>query len=342
MPLRIAVLSFWHVHARGYAKQLSERSDCVIAAVWDENPERGRGMAEQLRVPYVESLADLLANPDIDAVVVNAPSRMHPEVIIAAAEAGKHIFSEKVLALRTVDAERIIAAVERKGVKLTVSLPRLGDSRTIYAKSVVDQGLLGKLTLVRARLAHDGALPREGSPAGWLPAHFFDKTECGGGALIDLGCHPMGIVHHLLGLPETVSAQFGYVTGREVEDNAVVTLRYPDGVMAVVEAGFASRHCPALLELYGTEGCLLIGNQTELRSARLPDAAQAGWLRPDKLPANLPSPLEQWVDDVLYDKKPTISIGQGLALTQLMEAAYLSAAEGRMVAPVRPVGRVDG
>ncbi|RKN72410.1 Gfo/Idh/MocA family protein [Paenibacillus ginsengarvi] len=331
MTLRIAILSFWHVHARGYAKQLSDRTDCAIVAVWDEVPERGRQMAEQFGVPFIEELRDVLARPDVDAVVVNAPSSMHPEVIVAAANAGKHIFTEKVLALRTADALRIDEAAIQNGVKLTVSLPRLGDPRTIYAKSVIDQGLLGRITFVRMRLAHDGALPREGAPDGWLPAHFFDKSECGGGALIDLGCHPMAMTYELLGMPDSVSARFGYVTGREVEDNAVVTLNYPDGGMAVIEAGFASRFCPALVELYGTEGCLLLGNQVELRSSLLPSGAHSGWLRPDKLPPGLPSPVDQWADYCLYDKAPAITVRQGIVLTQLMEAAYVSAAEERIV-----------
>lgn len=331
MPLRVAILSFWHVHARGYAKQLADRDDCAIVAIWDENAERGRRFAEQMGVPYYSDLHAVLAHPEVDAVVVNAPSRMHTEVMIAAAEAGKHIFTEKVLALRTDDADRIIAAANRCGVKLTVSLPRLGDQKTMYAKAVLEQGLLGRITFVRARLAHDGALPREGSPDGWLPAHFFDKTDCGGGALIDLGCHPMVLLYHFLGMPESVSAQFGYVTGREVEDNAVVTLCYPDGAMAVVEAGFASRHSPALVELYGTEGCLLIGSEAEIRSSLLPAEPHSGWIRPDKLPPSLPSPLDQWLDDVLYGKAPAITVEQGRALTRLMEAAYLSAEERRIV-----------
>lgn len=331
MRLRVAILSFWHVHAKGYTKQLTDRTDCEVVAVWDENVGRGQEIAEQLKVPFFEHLDVLLSSPDVDAVVVNAPSSRHPDIMIAAAEAGKHIFTEKVLALRTADADQIIAAVNRHGVKLTVSLPRIGDQKTIYAKAVLDQGLLGRITFVRARLAHDGALPREGVPNGWLPAHFFDKSECGGGALIDLGCHPMVMVYHFLGMPETLSAQFGYVTGREVEDNAVVTLQYPDGVMAVVEAGFASRHSPALVELYGTEGCLLIGNQMEIRSSLLPSEPHSGWIRPDRLPPSLPSPVDQWVDYVLYDQTPAITIEQGRALTQLMESAYVSAAERRIV-----------
>lgn len=329
--LKVAMLSYWHVHAKDYARQVQSRNDCAITAVWDEIPERGRSVAEQLNVPFYANLQDLLASPDVDAVVVNAPSRMHPEVMIAAAEAGKHIFTEKVLAITTAEADRIIEAVNRHGVKLTVSLPRLGENQILYAKSAVEQGLLGQLTLVRTRLAHDGALPREGAPQGWLPPHFYDKRDCGGGAMIDLGCHPMYLAHHFLGLPQTVSAQYGHITGREVEDNAVVTLGYANGAIAVVEAGFASRFSPFTVELYGTDGCLLIGNRVELRSNRLDLDGHSGWIRPDRLPASLPKPLDQWADYVLYDKTPAITVEQARALTQLMEAANRSAAEGRVV-----------
>lgn len=337
MKLRIAILSFWHVHAQGYAKKLSERTDCSVVAVWDEDAARGSRFAEQLNVPFYSDLHTVLSNRDVDAVVVNAPTSMHAEVMIAAAEAGKHIFTEKVLALRTEEADRIIAAAERNNVKLTVSLPKLGDEKTLYAKQVLEQELLGRITFVRARLAHDGVLPREGAPAGWLPQHFIDRKSSGGGALIDLGSHPMVLVHHFLGMPVSVSAQFGYVTGREVEDNAVVTLQYQDGCMAVVEAGFASRHSPALVELYGTEGCLLIGKEVEIRSSLLPAVPCSGWIKPERLPGSMPAPLDQWLDYVLYDQTPGIRIEQGRALTQLMEAAYLSAAERRIIT-ISPAG----
>jgi predicted dehydrogenase len=329
--LKIAVLSYWHVHAKDYTRQLQARKECTLTALWDEIPERGRTVAEQLNVPYYENLDELLASPDVDAVVVTAPSRIHADVMIAAANAGKHIFTEKVLALTTPEADRILEAVERNGVKLTISLPRLCEDKILYAKKAIDQGLLGQVTLVRNRLAHDGALPREGKPNGWLPDHFYDKRDCGGGAMVDLGCHPMYLAHHFLGLPQTVSAQYGYVTGREVEDNAVVTLGYANGAIAVVEAGFASRLSPFSVEIYGTDGCLLIGNRIELRSGKLDMNGFSGWITPDRLPAGLPKLFDQWVDSILKDQAPLPTIAPARALTQLMEAANLSAAEGRAI-----------
>lgn len=330
LTIQVAMLSYWHVHAEDYARQIQARAECRIAAVWDEIPERGKAQAEKLGVPFYDHLDSLLANPDIDAVVVDAPSSMHEEVIIAAAKAGKHIFTEKVLAITTEAADRIIQAVKASGKSFMISLPRLTHAVNLQVKEIIDTGLLGQITYLRVRLAHDGGLPNQKSAEGWLPPHFFNKEQCGGGALIDLGCHPMYLTHYYLGMPEAVSAQFGYVTGRDVEDNAVVTLRYADGALAVVEAGFASRLSPFTLEVCGTEGSLMMDDfQFRFRSTKLGLGAQEGWVSPAKLPPALPRPVDQWIDHMVFGTPTTISIDQGRALTQLMEAANLSAVFGK-------------
>ncbi|MBO9609240.1 MAG: Gfo/Idh/MocA family oxidoreductase [Paenibacillaceae bacterium] len=331
MTIKVAMLSYWHVHAKDYTRQVQARPECQIVAVWDELPDRGRQMANELGVPFYEQLQELLDNPDIDAVVVDTPSNLHAEVMIAAANAGKHIFTEKVLAITTADADRIIEAVNASGKSFMISLPRLTENKFLYAKQVIDEGLVGDVTLLRIRLAHDGALPTASSDKGWLPEHFFSREQCGGGALIDLGCHPMYLAAFYLGMPKSVTAQFGHVTGRDVEDNAVSVLAYENGALAVVEAGFASRFSPFSVEVHGTEGCLLIGNTIQLRSRKLGLGANDGWVTPDRLPAVPPQPLNQWVDHIVHGTAPTITIEQGRQLTMLMEASNRSAAEGRTV-----------
>ena len=96
--IRLAVLSFWHVHAKDYSKQAAEHPDTEIVAVWDDLPARGRAAAQQWGGQFEASLPTLLARDDIDAVVVVTPTNQHRDVMIAAARAGKHIFTEKVLA----------------------------------------------------------------------------------------------------------------------------------------------------------------------------------------------------------------------------------------------------
>ena len=97
--------------------------------------------------------------------------------------------------------------------------------------------------------------------------------------MIDLGCHPMYLSSRFLGMPESVTASYGYVTGREVEDNAVVTLNYANGAIGVVEAGFVNPFSPFTIEIHGTEGSLLYGTPEErlfMRGASLAGKVRSG------------------------------------------------------------------
>jgi 1,5-anhydro-D-fructose reductase (1,5-anhydro-D-mannitol-forming) len=328
MMIRVAMVSFWHVHARDYAGQASAHPDTEIVAAWDEVPERGRVAAEALGARFYDRLEDLLAQSDIDGIIIDTPTNMHRDVMIAAAQAGKHIFTEKVLAPTLHECNEILAAVEQAGVKLAVSLPRLNAGYTQAIKQIIDQKQLGELTLVRTRLSHNGAVPTTENSNGWLPEHFFDLEQCAGGALLDLGCHPMYLARLFLGLPESISATYGYVTGREVEDNAVALLYYPDGAIGVVEAGFVNRFSPFTIEVHGTEGSLLYGTPDEklqIRSALLGKEGSEKWNIQPNLPAERPSAFEQWITHIQQGTTASENIQMAVDLTTLMEAANLSA-----------------
>jgi predicted dehydrogenase len=329
--IRVALLSYWHVHAKDYARQAAEHPDTEIVALWDENPERGRQQADEHGVPFYENLQELLAQPEIDGVIVAAPTNMHRDVITAAAKAGKHIFTEKVLAATTKECKEIVAAVESARVKLTVSLPRMNTGFTQAVQTILRDEWIGTITSVRIRLAHNGALPTEKAPLGSLPAHFFNLEQCGGGALIDLGCHPMYLARLFLGLPENVSASFGYITGREVEDNAVSILHYPTGALAIVEAAFVNSYSQFILEVQGTEGSLYYSrhdNKLLVRGSKFDGEAAVGWQAKTDIPPNLPSAFEQWVTHIQNGTTASENIQIALDLTRLMEASNLSARSG--------------
>ncbi|AIQ56676.1 Gfo/Idh/MocA family protein [Paenibacillus borealis] len=327
MSIRIGKISFWHVHAWDYTKQAQEHGDTVIAAVWDEDAERGKKAADSLSVPFFDSLEDMLAQKDIDAVIVDAPTNMHRDIIIAAAKAGKHIFTEKVIASTLSEVNEILSEVSENGVKLTVSLPRLNDGYTLSVQDVLNQRMLGEITYVRVRLSHNGAT------ANWLPEHFFSLEQCQGGALIDLGCHPMYLARLFLDQEVTgVSASFGYVTGKEVEDNAVATLYTSSGAIGVVEAGFVNSYSPFTIEVHGTEGTLLYGTPEEKLLVRSAKAADKGDSWNDiPLMARRESAFEQWVTHIQNNTLAAENIQIATELTRLMEAANLSAKEGRVI-----------
>jgi predicted dehydrogenase len=322
----VAILSFWHVHAKDYAREAKAHPKTRIVAAWDEDPKRGRAGAKALGADFHADLGELLARPDVDGVVVTTPTSAHRDVILAAARARKHIFTEKVLALTPAQVRQILAAVERNRVKLTVSLPRLSDGYTLAIRKVLAQGRLGDITLVRVRLSHDGALGRP-----WLPAHFFDPDETGGGAMIDLGCHPMYLTRLFLGgLPESVTASYGHVTGKPVEDNAVALLRRGDA-LGVAEAGFVNPHSPFTIEIHGTKGSLLYGTpEPRLLIRSGPRGGNGKWTELP-LPERAPSPFDQWVKHIERGTTATENIALATDLTTLMDAANRSARTGRAI-----------
>jgi len=321
--LRIGKISYWHVHAWDYTNQALKHPDTVMAAVWDENEERGRAAAEKLGVPFYANLDDMLTSGEIDAVIVDAPTNRHTEVMLAAAAAGKHIFTEKVVAPTLKEVNRILKAVDDNGLKLTVSLPRLNDGYTLAIRGLLEKEALGQITQVRVRLSHNGAL------ANWLPEHFYSLEQCAGGALIDLGCHPMYLTRLFLGeLPSEVSAQFGYVTGREVEDNAVALVRGAGGAIGIVEAGFVNPHSPFSIEAHGTKGSLFYGTPENKLLVRTGD--DQAW-ESVEIPANRESAFEQWVGHVQNGTTADENIAYARELTMLMEAAGRSNSEGRAV-----------
>lgn len=328
--LRIAMLSFWHVHAKDYLRQASEHPGVEVVAIWDEDAARGRARADELGIDFVADLDALLARDDIDAVINDAPTSLHREVLTKAANAGKHIFTEKVVAATVEDHRAIEDAVRANNVVMTVSLPRLYEAYTPVIDQVLADGTLGQLTYVKVRLSHGGGVDN------WLPEHFYDPELTGGGALIDLGCHPMYLTARFLGgLPQSVSATFGHVTGRAVEDSAVSVLSYPNGAIGVAEAGFVNRQNPFEIEIHGTDGSLFFG--TPDAKLLVKGANDDGFV---EVPIGdaLPMAFDQWVDAVAAGTPIEDNLTHARNLTALMDASTRSAEQGLRI----PLSEVTG
>jgi predicted dehydrogenase len=327
-PIRVAALGFWHVHAPDYCAAAQSDSSTQLVAVWDDDEDRGRDGAAQFGVPFEPDLDRLLAS-DIDAVTVTTATSQHRAVMTAAAAAGKHIFTEKLLAPTVDEAAEIVAAADARGVKLTVSLPRLYHGYTRTIREVLDTGRLGDVSYARVRLSHAGAVGH--ADAGpWLPDRFFEPDAAVGGALADLGCHPVYLVQLFLGTtPETVSATYRSLTRREVEDHAVVTVGYADQTIGVIEAGFVSDD-KFTIEVAGTEGWLRYHQPDGVLRA----AGRAFGESPQTLAiaADEPSVFSQWVSHIRDGTRADDNIARAVELTRLVVAANAAAATGTTIA----------
>lgn len=324
-PLSIAVLGLWHVHATDYARSITEHPDTRLVAVWDPDEERGRAGAASLGVEFIGDLDAVLANDGVDAVTVTTATTQHHDVVRRAAEAGKHVFSEKLLAPTVSEAVDLVRIAEDNRVVLVVSLPRLSEGTTVAIRDVLSQGKLGELTYTRVRMAHNGWI------GDWLPERFADRADAVGGALTDLGCHPAYLTQLFLGShPASVSASYTRVTSREVEDNAVVTATYPSGAIGVFEGSFVTTPGAFTLELRGTQGSILYGFGSEKLLAKGDHFDPDRWQELD-LPAAEPTPFAQWVDHIRRGTVARENLAAAVELTRLVCAANESAASGATV-----------
>ena len=319
--INVAMLSKWHVHAGGYANDVKKLGH-NIPVVWDADEERGISWAKDLGCDYEKDLGKVLARSDVDAVVVDNETSKHKEIMVAAANAKKHIFTEKTLAATKKDALEIAEAVEKNNVIFTISMPQRTSPVVLYAKQVIDSGAIGQVNTARFRNAHNGA------SGDWLPLYWYIEADACGGAMMDLGCHPMYVANYLLGEPARITSMYNATTQKAldhgIEDNAINLVEFKNKAIAMVETSFVTPVSPWAVEIYGTEG-MLLGNDGNLRLST-PETRKLrdGAIEVTKLPKALPSPLQTWFDAIEKGAPVVFDIKAGIGLSELLEGAYIS------------------
>lgn len=318
--LKFGLISKWHVHASGYANQLKNDPRTTIAAVWDEDPERGAAWAAELGAPFIADYAAFLAS-DIDAVACDSPTMMHKQLLVAAAKAGKHIFTEKLLATTNEDAQAIAEAIKQAGVTFTISLPVKCNPAVLYVKDLIDTGKLGRVTGARFRRSHSGVSNN------WLPDYWFDTTATGGGAFMDLGAHPVYIMAGLLGAPQRVTALMSNLYGTSGDENAIALAEFEGGVLATMETAFVTEGVPDLLEVYGTGGAVF------MRGEQLCQNLGEGMEEVLILPQAPENPLGQFMQACADGaaEAPGLGLEDALVMTRIVEAAYAAEQSGGTV-----------
>jgi 1,5-anhydro-D-fructose reductase (1,5-anhydro-D-mannitol-forming) len=331
--VRIAMLGMAHVHANGYGDHVKKHADAKMTCIWDDDPARGKAASEKFGVPWYDDLDKVCASSDVDAVVINAPTSQHPEVMKAALKHKKHIFTEKALTVHTKDADDIVKLVNDSGVKFMISLPSRTRPEMLFMKDVLDKGLLGKITMMRARVAHNAALDKwfhDGS------AWFADAKLAGGGALFDLGCHTTDIMRWYMGAPKSMIAKIQNFSGAyPIDDNTAAVIEFKNGALGILDTSWVHRAGPNPYEIYGTDGYMSLGaapnsglliNSTQLKAGDI-----QGYISPTSLPKAPPMPMDQWISAILNGTPMTITVEDGRNLTELLEGTYQSARSGKEV-----------
>jgi predicted dehydrogenase len=192
------------------------------------------------------SLEDLLSDTDVEAVMIATPHSTHADLVVAAAEAGKHIFVDKPFTLSVAEAKRATAAADRAGVVLQVGHNRRRQPATRRLKEMVDGGELGMIHYAEANLSYPKGLnPR----TGWRG----DPAESPAGGMTGLGVHMADNLIYLLGQVARVAAFSKRIIGvGSLDDATTATLEFHSGPLAVLGTAMVIPDI-ARTALWGTE-----------------------------------------------------------------------------------------
>lgn len=218
--VKVAMLSFAHLHAAGYAAVLKSMPDVEITVIADENAERGQKFAEMFGTTWVASIDEALAM-DVDCAVICSENVHHKDMTIAAAKAGKHVLCEKPLATTIDDAKAMISACEEAGVQLMTAFPVRFNSSIVALKDAVHSEQFGETLTIAAR--NPGT-----NPGDW----FVDPALSGGGAIIDHTVHVVDVLRYIYGAEVTeVYAQSGNkLAGGVSDDTGLLMFKLSNGV----------------------------------------------------------------------------------------------------------------
>jgi predicted dehydrogenase len=239
--LKVGIIGCGAISERLHVPDIYHGSEGELVAFCDADLPRATRMAERFGT-NARAYADyneLLADPNVEAVVIALPNKLHCPVTVAAAKAGKAAIVEKPMATSPEECRAMVDAARDAGTLLMVNQSQRLCPEHLKAKEVLDSGMLGRILHVTAMFGHGG--PDEWEPtAEW----FFDKDAARFGAMADLGVHKADLVRHLVGKAVVEVCAFREHVqkkkGQDLEDNFVACLKFEGGAVGTLAASWTA------------------------------------------------------------------------------------------------------
>jgi scyllo-inositol 2-dehydrogenase (NAD+) len=316
------------VYATHTARQIEGAT--LIAVADPSQPALDQFTAQVPGVQVHTDYHDLLANPQVQGVVIASPTSTHPAVVIDAAQAGKAIFCEKPLALTLKETDEITAAVQKAGVLLQVGFMRRFDQGYAEAKRKIDAGVIGQPVTIRS-IGRDP----------YRTSLEYANPAVSGGLIVDMGIHDFDSIRWLMDdefqRVYTEVASLVYPELRRVGDvdNAMINLRFEGGGLGNIEVSRTAIYGYDIrCEVVGTQGTIAIGY---LRETPILMLTKAGVTHdvvphfPQRFGKAYTTQIEHFVDCLLHDHEPLVSLADARAALQASIAATISQHEERVV-----------
>jgi predicted dehydrogenase len=312
--------------------------EAFVAVHADADPVRRAAYAEHFGSRGVATIEELVADPEVDLVVVSLPNHLHLPAVQAAAAAGKAVACTKPLGRNGAEAAQMLRAVKNAGVFNAYLENVIFNPDMLRMRQMVEAGAIGRLTTVRAREGHSGP----------HAAHFWDAAKAGGGALLDMAAHGIEVARFFFGKEVAVKDVFAWgatlVHGDRTsgEDNAIMIMRFADGRAATCDVSWTSKGgLEGRFEVYGDAGRLIediaVGSLkafVERPAGYVVEKADAetGWIFP------VPDEVRVHGHDLMLadvieafraGRQPSETFRDGYVVNLVLDAAYRSITSGR-------------
>lgn len=246
-----------------HAKALAQIDGARLVAVAEPREDAGHAFAAEYGATWYRSIDEMLEQADIDVVIVATPSGLHPDHVVRAAGAGKHVITEKPMAITTDGVNRMIDACAEAHVQLAVIFQNRLSADVIRVRRAIEQGYLGTPILANGAMYWHRSQEYYEANGGWRGTWSLD----GGGALMNQAIHTVDLLQWLMGGVTSIQAHTSTLTHRiETEDVASASFRFANGALGSITATTsAAKDYPVRVEIIGTEGRATLENNVLTR-----------------------------------------------------------------------------
>jgi myo-inositol 2-dehydrogenase/D-chiro-inositol 1-dehydrogenase len=335
MTVRYGIVGIGRMGKR-HAENLAQRvPGASLVAACSPVAEELAWARDTLRVPAVHELyEDLLARKDVDAVFIVTPNALHPEHIVAALRAGKHVFCEKPLGMDVASCEAVEAeAAKYPRQKAMIGYVRRFDASYEDAFAKIEKGLIGRPFLVRSQTTDMN------DPSGF----FVRFAPQSGGIFVDMSVHDTDMVRWMLGAPKalrvfstgTIAVHEGLRECGDI-DNGVALVEFEGGRTAVIYASRTMAHGhETATEIIGTGGRLVVGRDGRLNRVEIADGHG---IRTETTPTFYERFADAFLREAIYfteciahDRTPRLTLHDATEATRIAVALRTSLLERRVV-----------
>ena len=330
MRLKVGLIGLGRL-GQVYARELSSRlAETRLVAVADPNAALATKTAAEFDVPrsYADA-RDLVADPEVEALVIVSPTNTHKEIVIAAAGARKPIFCEKPLAISLQDCLEMQAAIDAHGTFFQMGFMRRFDPGYAAAHKQIAEGRIGKPVVFKST-----------SRDPYRPSLEYANPVSSGGLLVDMGIHDFDLARWFMGDVASVAAVGGVLAYPEMAtvgdiDNAIATLTFADGNLGVVDLtrnGFYGYDIST--ELLGTEGTIRIGYIRETAILTMTKNCVSHDTVPyfmERFERAYTLQLQDFARNVRDGRKPPVTLHDGVEALRVALAATAACKSGQSV-----------